>query len=94
MSSSRAYKKLINKQLREYNSALTNKLKLMKTSDPKPYWAILNKYSSEGRGNLQTVSVESFYEHFSKLNKATPEYDFDVIDMDNLTNLTKNLMSQ
>ena len=73
VSCSRKYKKLINKQMREYNSILTKKLKSMKNSDPKSYWSILNKYSSEGRDKLQKVSVESFYEHFSKLNEATPE---------------------
>ena len=73
VSCSRKNKKLINKQMREYNSILTKKLKSMKNSDPKSYCSILNKYSSEGRDKLQKVSVESFYEHFSKLNEDTPE---------------------
>ena len=45
----------------------------MKIWSPVSYWSILNKCSSEGRDKLQKVSVESFYEHFSKLNEATPE---------------------
>ena len=63
----------------------------MKNSDPNSYWAILNKYSSEGRDKLQKVSVESFYEHFSKLNEATAENDFDDIDMDNLPDFNQEL---
>ena len=63
----------------------------MKNSDPKSYWAILNKYSSEDRDNLQKVSVESFYEHFSELNEATPENDFDDIDLDNLPDFNQEL---
>ena len=63
----------------------------MKTSDPKSYWSILNKYSSEGRDDLQKVSVESFYEHFSKLNEATPENDFGDIDLDNLPDFNTEL---
>ena len=76
--SSRTYKKLINKQIREYNGKLTNKLKLLKNSDPKSYWSILNRYSSEGKKALQkTFTIESFHEHFSKLNEATPGNDFE-----------------
>ena len=56
----------------------------MRNSDPKSYWSNLNKYSSEGRDKLQNVSEESFNEHFSKLNEATPENDFGDIDLDNL----------
>ena len=77
--------------MREYNSILTKKLKSIKNSDPKSYWSILNKYSSEGRDKLQKVSVESFYEHFSKLNEATPENDFGDIDLDNLPDLNTEL---
>ena len=84
---------LINKQIREYNSILTNKMKLMKNSDPKSYWSILHKYSSEGKKALQKVSVESFYDHFSKLNEATPENDFDDIDPNNLSEFNTELNS-
>ena len=63
----------------------------MKNSDPKSYWSILNKYSSEGRDKLQKVSVESFYKHFSKLNEATPENDFWDIDLDNLPGFNTEL---
>ena len=66
----------------------------MKKSDPKSYWSILNKYASEGRDKLQKVSVESFYEHFSKLNEANPENDFGDIDLDNLSDFNMSLMSQ
>ena len=91
VTSSREYKKLINKQMREYNSSITNKLKLMKNSDPKSYWSILNKYSSEGKDKLQKVSVETFYEHFSKLNENAPENDFGNIDLNNLTEFNMEL---
>ena len=63
MVSSRTYKKLINIQIREYNGKLTNKLKLLKNVNPKSYWSILNRYSSEGKKALQKVTIESFHEH-------------------------------
>ena len=55
---------------------------------------ILNKYSSEGRDKLQLVSVKLLHEHFSKLNKATPENDFDDIDFDNLPDFITELIFQ
>ena len=51
----------------------------------------MNKYSSEGRDKLQNVSVESFFERFSKLNEATPENDFGDIDLDNLPDFDNEL---
>ena len=54
----------------------------------------MNKYASEGRDKLQKVSVESFYEHFSKLNEANPENDFGDIDLDNLPDFNMRLMPQ
>ena len=66
----------------------------MKKSDPKSNWSILNKYAPDGRDKLQKVSVESFYEHFSKLDKANPENDFGDIDLDNLPDFNMSLMSQ
>ena len=52
---------------------------------------ILNKYSSEGKDNLQNVSVESFYEHFSELNEATPANSFDDINLENLPDFNTEL---
>ena len=67
------------------------KAEINENSDPKSYWSILNKYSSEGRDKLQNVSVESLYEHFSKLNEAIPEHDFGDIDLDNLPDFDNEL---
>ena len=50
-------------------------------------------FSFEGKKALQNVSVESFYEHFSKLNEATPENDFDDIDLSNLSEFNTELNS-
>ena len=61
----------------------------MKIWSPVSYWSILNKYSSEGRDKLQKVSVESFYEHFSRLNEDTPEKKD--IDLDNLPDFNTEL---
>ena len=65
---------------------------------------ILNKNSSEGRDTLQNVSVESVYEQFTyeqftyeqfrKLNEATPENNFDDINLENLSDFNTELSAQ
>ena len=37
-------------------------------SDPKSYWSLLNKADNSGSGVIQKVSLETFAEHFKKLN--------------------------
>ena len=39
---SREYKKEVNKQFRKYHSDLVKKIRVLKGSDPKTYWKIIN----------------------------------------------------
>ena len=65
ISSSRKYKKEINKKFNLFKSDFVMKLKRLKKSDPKAHWNLLNKYSSEKPKIINKISGELFYEHFS-----------------------------
>ena len=51
-----------------YKKDFITKLRSLKHSDPKSYWSLLNKADSSRSGVIQKVSLETFAEHFEKLN--------------------------
>ena len=59
------YKKTINNAIKEFNDRLKTKLRNLKTTNPKEYWEILNSNSKE---KISKIAVETFLEHFKKLN--------------------------
>ena len=69
-NASKAYKTCINKQFNLYKKDFIAKLRSLKHSDPKSYWSLLNKASNSRSKILQKVSLETFAEHFKKLNTA------------------------
>ena len=69
-NASKDYKKYINRQIRQFNQDFIHKLRALKNSDPKSYWNILNKADQSRHETLQKVSLETFAEHFEKLNSA------------------------
>ena len=52
----------------EYNKNFNKKLRGLKNSDPKSYWTLLNKHSGDKKKTLNTISSETFHEHFAKMN--------------------------
>ena len=69
-NASKAYKKCINKQFNLYKKDFIAKLRSLKHSDPKSYWSLLNKADNSRSQVMQKVSLESFADHFKKLNIA------------------------
>ena len=67
-NASKAYKKCINKQLRLYQKDFIIRLRALKHSHPKSYWSLLNKADNSKSQVVQKVSIETFAEHFKKLN--------------------------
>ena len=57
---SREYKKEVNKQFRKYHSDLVKKIRVLKSSDPKTYWKIINGTSSENHDTSKRISSEMF----------------------------------
>ena len=71
---SKKYKKEIIKARKDFNKEIHIKLRNLKSSNPKEYWAILNDDKKTKIGN---IAVETMFEHFKKLSSAneTPSDD-------------------
>ena len=67
---SKAYKKTIDTCVREYRSALTNKLTNLRSTNPKDYWKILN---SGNKDKKCAVDIEDMYNFMKEVNNADPE---------------------
>ena len=70
---SKAYKKCVNKQFKIYQKDFIKKLRNLKSADPKSYWGFLNKTEGSRSSTMQKVSLETFAEHFKKLNTVSSE---------------------
>jgi len=55
--------------MRSFQNDINKKIVGLRSSDPKAYWSLLNKYSSEKKETLFNISSQVFYEHFVKLNQ-------------------------
>ena len=78
LNASKTYKKCIDKQYNKYRKDLITKLRSLKSSDPKYYWSLLNK--ADKVEILQKVSLETFANHFKKLNTIETNQDDFKID--------------
>ena len=80
---SREYKKEVNKQFRKYHSDLVQKIRVLKSSDPKTYWKIINGTNSEKHDASKRISSEMFLKHFKSLfNDTTRDVRDDREDQD------------
>ena len=67
---SKAYKKTIDTCVREYRSALTNKLTNLRSTNPKDCWKILN---SGNKDKKCAVDIEDMYNFMKEVNNADPD---------------------
>ena len=83
-NASRAYKRGINKQFSKYRRKdFIQKLRSLKTTDPKSYWSLLNKANSSSQSKvLQKVSLDVFAEHFKTLNTTSEINDNTYLESD------------
>ena len=69
------FKKFVKFEEKSYYKQLNNKIKTLRSSNSKEYWS-LNK-STEGRKSHSKICLQTFMEHFKKLNHSensqTPE---------------------
>ena len=80
---SREYKKEVNKQFRKYHSDLVKKIRVLKSSDPKTYWKIINGTNSEKHDASKRISSEMFLKHLKSLfNDTTRDVRDDREDQD------------
>ena len=77
---SKIYKKEINMKFHKFKKDLNAKFRNLRTTNPKAYWSLLNKYSNEKSSIMSDITSEVFFDHFSKLNENddSDEIQFDV----------------
>jgi hypothetical protein len=82
------YKKTLDKHSKTYRADMRKKKKILKTSDPKEYWKLLNK----GRDRKQpNIPLGDLFKFFKNLNKTPDELlvqqeNFDTDLFDNVDN--------
>ena len=71
------FKKFITVKKKYYYNQLKNKIRTLRSSNSKDYWKLLNK-STESRISCNKICLQTFMEHFKKLNS--------VVEADDLSN--------
>ena len=81
---SKAYRKTIRSSYNSYHSDLQQKLRELKSSNPKDFWDIINK--AEGtKSKIGNISLGSFENHFKNLNDDDTEPTDELSQGDNST---------
>ena len=76
---SKSFKRFLSNKRKEFYKELNAKLKLLKNSNPREYWKILNG-SVEGKKVKEKISLEVFHEHFKKLSDTKPSVNHEQPD--------------
>ena len=77
-SSSKAYKRSINKAMNKFNKDLHQKLRSLQRKNPKEYWQIIN-HADGSILALSKLNCEIFAKHFKDLNtNKTSDEPFDI----------------
>ena len=66
--SGRKYKKEINKAFKTYKQKVINKIRVLKTTNPREYWNLINDRKSQKTFN--DISLKVLHDHFKKINQA------------------------
>lgn len=82
VNNSKVYKKLLNSKVRTFQNNVNKKLKNLRSSDPKSFWSLLNKYTGQRKETLSKITSEVFYEHFLNLNQSVDNNDDNFHDLD------------
>ena len=82
---SKVYKKTLQKQFKEFQKSFIDKLRSLRTSDPKAYWSLLNRGYDKSVKNATSskVAMDVFFNHFKNLN--TVQDNVDVVLPDNIS---------
>ena len=92
-ASSKSYKASLNKAFNKYQKDMQNKIRNLKSTDPKVYWQIINKSADDHtRQEVKKISMQIFVKHFKKFNTNDSKRDEgDVTDNTNSDNLNVEL---
>ena len=76
-------KRLYKKQFNEFQKSFVNKLRGLRTSDPKAYWSLLNKGCDKSKTVTQKVALNVIFNHFKELSNM--QNDVDIVLPDNIS---------
>ena len=85
--SGRKYKKEINKAFKTYKQKVINKIRVLKTTNPREYWNLINDRKSQKSFN--DISLKVLHDHLKKMNQAEidkTEINITVVNVDPLFN--------
>ena len=66
---SRNFKRFIKTRQHAYFKQLNEKIRTLRSNNSKEYWNLLNK-STEGKQSVSKICLDTFMDHFKKLNQA------------------------
>ena len=61
----------MNKNKRRFDHSRIDKLRSLKSTNPKDYWRLLN----DSKGNQTFASLDDLFEHFKKINNQNDTYE-------------------
>lgn len=73
-------KKVLQRKFNEYQKDFIVKLRILRTTDPKSYWYLLNKGCDNSNTVKQKVAVDVFFDNFKNLNDV--DNNADVVNFD------------
>ena len=73
------YKKVLNRKSRMHTKVFHERIRSLRSSDPRAYWRILNSNNRQKKHTVDAISHDLFVEHFQKLGNI-PEEEFYTFD--------------
>lgn len=80
-SSSRGYKKVMSKCRRKHKKVMEQKIRNLKSKNPKEYWQMINPKNKKAGDIFQNISMEALQEHFKKLNECPSDHANGIDDL-------------
>ena len=69
------YKKVMDENIIRYNNEISNKMKTLKTKNPREFWKLFNRCNTR---NKSDISINTLFDFFKELNKNKFENDPDL----------------
>ena len=67
------YKKVLNRKSRMHTKVFHERIRSLRSSDPRAYWRILNINNRQKKHTVDAISHDLFVEHFEKLGNILEE---------------------
>ena len=80
---SKNYKQIITKNIRRHKNTTIEKLRRVKSTDPKEYWRLIN---NDKKRTDCTVPIDDFFKHFRNINNPTPNSENGPVFIDETIN--------